>query len=75
EFMFYAREYNYDKYFTTDASPRIFDIFEFFNLHGSISEALWNLAGQLDRNKYFDLMHKEKSMELLRLVKEEIYRL
>jgi xylose isomerase len=75
EFMFYAREYNYDKYFTTDASPRIFDIFEFFNVHGSITEAVWNLAGQLDRKKYFKLMEEEKPMELMKLVKEEIYRL
>lgn len=75
EFMFYAREYNYDKYFTTDASPRIFDIQGFFNLHGSISEAVWNLAGQLDRKKYFGLMHEEKTVELMRLVKDEIYRL
>lgn len=75
EFMFYAREYNYDKYFTTDASPRTFDMFEFFNLHGSISEAIWNLAGSIDRDKYLKLMEEEKAMELLKLVKEEIYRL
>src|SRR5690606_23792187 len=26
EFMFYAQEYKYDKFFTVDASPRIFDM-------------------------------------------------
>jgi xylose isomerase len=73
--MFYAHEYKYDKYFTTDASPRTFDMFEFFNLHGSISEAIWNLAGSLDRKKYLQLMEEEKAMKLMKLVKNEIYRL
>jgi xylose isomerase len=73
--MFYAHEYKYDKFFTTDASPRIFDMIGFFNMHGSISEAIWNLAGKLDRQKYFDLMREERAMELMELVKEEVYRI
>jgi xylose isomerase len=75
EFMFYAREYNYSKYFTTDASPRTFDMYRFFELHGSMTEAIWNLAGSLDRKKYLKLMQEEKSMDLFELVKNEIYRI
>lgn len=75
EFLFYAKEYNYDKYFTTDASPRIFDQKGFFEHHSQISQALWNLIENLDRKKYRQLMMEENAIELMRLVKEEIYRL
>jgi xylose isomerase len=73
--MFYAREYNYGKYFTTDASLRIFNMVEFFTRHAEICKGIWELAGKLDREKYRKLMAKEKYSELMRLVQEEIYRI
>jgi xylose isomerase len=75
EFLFYAQEYKYDKYFTTDASPRVFDKLEFFNNHAKVSLGIWNLIKSLDRKKYLDLMEKEDAMGLFKLVREEIYRL
>jgi len=75
ELMFYAHEYGYQKYFTTDASPRIFDRVEFFNRHAEITAGIWELAGRLDRKKYFHLMAKEDYNELMLLVNKEIYRL
>jgi xylose isomerase len=75
EFLFYAQEYKYDKYFTTDASPRIFDKLDFFNNHSKVSLGIWNLIKSLDRKKYLDLMEKEDAMGLFKLVREEIYRL
>jgi len=75
EFMFYAREYDYDKYFTTDASPRIFNMFDFFNRHSSITTAIWEMVGKMDRKKIRKLMSEEKAMELMEIVEKEIYRL
>jgi xylose isomerase len=75
ELMFWAREYNYDKYFTTDASPRIFGIVDFFNRHSEVTLGVWNLAGKLDRKKYRELMAEENNIELMRLVNKEIYRI
>ena len=75
EFLFYAEEYGYDKYFTTDASPRIFDKIRFFQTHTDITQGLWNLIKNLDRRKYFELMEQERAMELMNLVKNEIYRI
>jgi xylose isomerase len=75
EFLFYAREYNYDKYFTTDASPRIFDMFDFFERHSSLTKGIWELVGNLDRKKYRQLMKEENTMELMALVQKEIYRI
>ena len=75
EFYFYAKEFGYNKSFTTDASPRIFDMIEFFSLHIEIQEAIWNLVEKLDRKNFRKLMEEEKHMELMRLVKDEIYRL
>ena len=49
ELMFWAQQYNYDKYFTTDASPRIFDVIEFFNNHSEITLAAYNLAKSLNK--------------------------
>ena len=75
EFFFYAKEYGYDKFFTADASPRVFDMMGFFERHIDMNQAIWNLVDQLDRKKYRRLMAEEKPMELMKLVKEEIYRL
>ena len=75
EFFFYAKEFGYDKYFTADASPRIFDMVGFFQRHTDMNQAIWNLVEQLDRKKYRQLMRQEKPMELMELVQKEIYRL
>ncbi len=75
EFLFYAREFGYDKYFTADASPRIFDMIGFFTEHAEMNRAIWELVGKLDRAKYRKLMEQEQHMELLALVRKEIYRL
>jgi len=75
EFMFYAKEFGYDKFFTADASPRVFDMVGFFDRHIEMNQAIWNLVERLDRKKYRRLMAEEKPMELMKLVREEIYRL
>ncbi len=75
EFFFYAKEYGYDKYFTADASPRIFDMVGFFTQHTAMNLAIWNLVEQLDRAKYRKLMAEERFMELMELIRKEIYRL
>ncbi len=75
ELMFYAREYDYQKYFTTDASPRIFELIPFFEKHAEITAGVWELAGKLDRKKYRKLMEEENYIELMTLVNKEIYRI
>lgn len=75
EFFFYAKEFGYDKYFTADASPRIFDMVGFFTHHVEINLAIWNMIENLDRKKYRNLMKEERYMDLMELVKKEIYRL
>jgi len=75
EFFFYAKEFGYDKFFTTDASPRIFDMIGFFSEHMEINRAIWNLVDKLDREKYRAMMHEEKHMDLMKLVRKEIYKL
>lgn len=75
ELMFWAREVGYNKYFTTDASPRIFNMIEFFNRHSEVTQGVWDLVGKLDREKYLKLMADEDWTELMRLVNKEIYRI
>ena len=75
EFFFYAKEFGYDKFFTADASPRIFDMIDFFTEHAEMNMAIWNIVEHLDRGKYRRLMHEEKHMDLMQLVRKEIYRL
>lgn len=74
ELMFWAREVGYKKYFTTDASPRIFDMVGFFNRHSEVTKGVWDLAGKLDRNKYIQMMAEENWIELMKLVNKEIYK-
>lgn len=75
ELLFWAKEYGYDKYFTTDASPRIYNIIDFFERHAEISLGIWNLVNSLDAGKYRRLMREENHNELISLVTREIYRL
>lgn len=75
EFFFYAKEFGYDKFFTADASPRIFNMLDFFREHAEMNRAIWNIVEQMDRDKYRKMMHEEKYMDLMRLVRKEIYRL
>lgn len=75
ELMFWAREYGYDKYFTTDASPRIFDIVDYFNWHSKVTTGVWELAGKLNAEKIKKMMAEEDYNGLMTLVNKEIYRL
>lgn len=75
ELMFWAQEYAYDKYFTTDASPRIFGMVDFFEQHAEVTRGVYDLAGKLDHAKYKRLMAEENYIELMKLVNQEIYRL
>ena len=74
ELLFWAKEYGYNKYFTTDASPRIYNIVDFFERHAEISLGIWNLVNTLDAAKYRRLMREENFNELTALVTKEIYR-
>lgn len=75
ELMFWAQQYNYTKYFTTDASPRIFDIIEFFNIHSEITLAAYNLAKSLDRQQILKMMQGEDYGGLMKMVNKNIYRI
>jgi len=75
ELLFWAQEYGYSKYYTTDASPRIFDMVDFFERHSEVSQGIYNLVGKLEHKKYRQLMAEENYNELMRLVNKEIYRL
>lgn len=70
-----AKKYGYNKFFTADASPHIFDMLGFFRQHTEMNKAIWNLVSHLDRDKYRKLMAEEKYMGLMTFVRKEIYRL
>ena len=72
EFLFYAREYGYAGYFTTDMSPRIFDMRELFNEHAEMTRLLWDRVSGLDRRLFRELMAQENTPELLARVRKEI---
>ena len=75
ELMFWAQEYEYNKYFTTDASPRIFDVLEFFNRHSEITRGAFKLAKSLDRQQIKEMMQEEDYNGLMKMVNKEIYRI
>ncbi len=74
EFMFWAQEYGYNKYFTTDASPRIFDVVEFFNAHTDVTSGIYNLAKTLNHEQIKELMQQEDYSALMKMVNKSIYR-
>ncbi len=75
EFMFWAQEYGYDKYFTTDASPRIFDVLDFFNAHSYVTTGAYELAKSLNHEQIIAMMQEENYSELMKMVNKSIYRL
>ena len=75
ELMFWAQQYNYNKYFTTDASPRIFNAVDFFNRHSEITMAAYNLAKSLDKQQILKMMQFEDYNGLMKMVHKNIYRI
>ena len=75
ELMFWAQQYDYKKYFTTDASPRIFNSVEFFNRHSEITVAAYNLARSLDHQDILRMMKNEDFNGLMKMVNKSIYRI
>jgi xylose isomerase len=75
ELMFWAQECGYDKYFTTDASPRIFGMVDFFDRHSEVTRGVYELAAKLDHQEIKDLMASEDYIGLMKMVHSEIYRL
>ena len=75
ELMFWAQQCNYDKYFTTDASPRIFNVIEFFNRHSEITVGAYKLARSLNHSQILDMMRTEDFNGLMKMVNKNIYRI
>jgi len=75
EMMFWAQQYNYDKFFTTDASPRIFDVVDFFNRHSEVSIGAYNLAKTLNHQEILEMMKTEDYNGLMKMVNKNIYRI
>jgi len=75
ELMFWAQQYGYNKYFTTDASPRIFNVLEFFNRHSEITQGAWKLAATLNQTEILDMMKSEDYNGLMKMINRKIYRI
>jgi len=75
ELMYWAQQYDYDKFFTTDASPRIFNVLEFFNRHAEVTSGAYKLAKTLNREKISEMMRTEDFSGLMKMVNKEIYRI
>jgi xylose isomerase len=73
--MYWAQQYGYDKYFTTDASPRIFNVIEFFNRHSEITLGAYKLAKTLNQQQITQMMKDEDFNGLMKMVNKEIYRI
>jgi len=74
ELMFWAQQCKYDKYYTTDASPRIFDVIEFFNRHSEVTLGTYNLAKSLNHQQIIEMMKTEDYNGLMKMVNKSIYR-
>jgi len=75
ELMFWAQQCKYDKYFTTDASPRIFNVIEFFNRHSEITLGAYNLAKSLNHGQIMQMMREEDFNGLMKMVNKSVYRI
>ena len=74
ELMFWAQEYGYNKFFTTDASPRIFDVVDFFTTHSQVTQGIHKLAESLNHAEIKAMMQSEDYSALMKMVNTAIYR-
>ena len=73
--MFWVQEYGYNKYFTTDASPRIFYVIDFFNYHSEVTSGAYKFSKSLNREQIMEMMRTEDYNGLMKMVNKEIYRI
>lgn len=75
EFLYYAQEYEYDDFMTSDTSPTRWDIKGSFEMNSRVTQKLWDRLLQIDREKLASLIANESFLDTWRFVEEEILKL
>jgi xylose isomerase len=74
EFLFYLKEFGYDGWLTTDASPVRQDTHEFFSFNIRFTNRIWDWLDTIDREMVHALLVNHKYLEIMKLMEASIFR-
>ncbi|GIK71754.1 MAG: xylose isomerase [Chloroflexota bacterium] len=75
EFIYYARRYNYQDYFTSDTSPTRWDICATFEANGRITNKLWRLFDQLESQGFAQVIGNDNFLKTWQFIEENLFSL
>jgi len=75
EFIYYLKKYNYTDYLTSDTSPTRWDIIGTFEANSRITNKIWKLLDDIDRNELTRLISGDDYLKTWRFIEENIFSL
>ncbi|GAB5520103.1 MAG: TIM barrel protein [Rhodothermales bacterium] len=75
EFLFYAQEYGYDDFFTSDTSPTRWDIRGTFEVNARLSDKLWKRLYAIDRDELKRRIAAGDYLHTWRFIEDELLRI
>jgi len=75
EFLYYLKKYGYNDYLTSDTSPTRFNIIETFAINARITNKLWQLLDEADKNGLKASIGSSDYLKTWKIIEENIFRL
>jgi xylose isomerase len=75
EFLYYLQKYRYDGFLTSDTSPTRLDIRRTFETNARMTNKIWNLLNDLDRDDLDALIAGDDYLKTWAFIEEKILRL
>ena len=75
EFIYYLKKYNYTDYLTSDTSPTRWDIIGTFEANSRITNKIWKLLDDIDRDELTRLISGDDYLKTWRFIEENIFSL
>lgn len=75
EFIYYLKKYNYTDYLTSDTSPTRWNIIGTFEANSRITNKIWKLLDDIDRDELTRLISGDDYLKTWRFIEENIFSL
>lgn len=74
EFIYYARLFGYDDFFTSDTSPTRWSIKDTFEFNARLTNKIWALLDSIDGEELGKLVHSRNFTETLKFIEKHFFR-
>jgi len=75
EFIFYLQEYNYKDFITSDTSPTRWDIKESLEINTRLTNKIWSLLENIDREKFKKLISSDNFIKIWDFIENKIIKI